>query len=359
MEITTAFEYAVVSGKCRIEGRFGCGMNDGMAEVRPVAQHDLRKSVLVGFAAGFAYTLIDGYLDHTFGVPVSAPVRPIEIVHAIVDFVLPAITGALFGISVHYLRLRARMAELEKQRADGLIGDLHKIERDQAVWVISASLLHELKNPLHALGLLLDEALDVHAGDVELQRQLLLRARSQVERIASELAALRALPHSNQLELPELPELNVEDVARAALVNIGEKAPFVEIGCNVNLKHGFTVRANPAYVRIILENLLENAVDALSDSERIGHVGARRVDVTLAGDAARCTIDVVDTGPGIDGEARAHLFEPLNTTKDAGMGLGLSIARTLARAMGGDLEWIDQAGGARFRLSLQWGNPTP
>jgi signal transduction histidine kinase len=353
LTITTLPGHVCPSGKCRIEGRFGCVMNGGMAEARPVAEHDLRKSVLFGLAAGLAYTLIDGYLDHTFGVPVSAPVRPIEIVHAIVDFVLPAITGALFGISVHYLRLRARMVELEKQRADGLIGDLHKIERDQAVWVISASLLHELKNPLHALGLLLDEALDVDAGDLELQRQLLLRARSQVERIASELATLRALPHSTR---PELPELNVDDVTRAALATMAERAPFVEIDYDVKLKRQPVVRANPAYVRIILENLLENAVDALSASE---HVGARRVDVTLGGDAERCTIDVADSGPGVDVEARAHLFEPLNTTKDSGMGLGLSIARTLARAMGGDLEWVEQAGGARFRLSLPWGNPAP
>lgn len=308
----------------------------------------LDKSVVWGLAGGLGYTLVDGYLDHTFGVQVSPPVRPVEVLHAIIDFVLPAITGVLFGISVHYVRLRSRMAILEKRRADELTGDLHKIERDQAVWVISASLLHELKNPLHVLGLLLDEALEARESDQLLP--LLQRARAQVERIAAELAALRALPSST---LPELPNVDIDELARAAIVDMGNRVTSVTLDYRVGLQERVLARANPAYVRIILENLLENAADAL-----IGFrpVGEQVIEVNVARESHRCIIEVSDNGPGVDADTREHLFEPLNTTKPAGMGLGLSIARALARAMGGDLTLVEQPLGARFRLSLECGD---
>lgn len=323
-----------------------------MPELRSVGTTPrLQKSVLWGFAAGLSYTLIDGYLDHTVGVQVSPPVRPVEVLHAVIDFVLPAITGALLGVSVHYVKLRAKMAELEKQRADDLTGDLHKIERDQAVWVISASLLHELKNPLHALGLLLDEALETPHSEPEQQHRLLLRARAQVERITAELATLRALPSSTR---PELPNIDVEELARAVIVAIAPRAPEVTLNCRTNDARELVARANPAYVRIILENLLENAVEALDE---VAVAGERCIDVSLGSEGSRCIIEVSDTGPGLDVETREHLFEPLNTTKPAGMGLGLSIARALARAMGGDLLLVDDTRGARFRLSLEAGTP--
>lgn len=317
-----------------------------MPTLRSAGAPRLDKSVLWGFAAGLLYTLADGYLDHTFGAQVSPPVRPIEVLHALIDFVLPSITGALLGMAVHYVRLRASMAELEKQRADDLTRDLQKIERDQAVWVISASLLHELKNPLHALGLLLDDALDVGASEPDQQRQILLRARAQVERIAAELATLRALPTTAR---PELPDVDVEALVRAAVAVVVQKAPNLELSIQVAPGLDARVRANPAYVRIIVENLLENAVDALADD---AEVGEQAIEVRITQSDARCFVEVSDNGPGIDADAREHLFEPLNTTKPAGMGLGLSIARTLARAMGGDLLLHEQPVGARFRLSL-------
>jgi two-component system C4-dicarboxylate transport sensor histidine kinase DctB len=241
------------------------------------------------------------------------------------------------------------MAELEKQRADDLTGDLHKIQRDQAVWAISASLLHELKNPLHALGLLLDEVLDAHDAEPELRKQLLLRARAQVERIVSELGTLRALPSSTP---PELPNVNLEDIVRAATAVLSQKAPQVRIECNVPEGPEVHAQANPAYVRIILENLLENAVEALSVSDTAGE---RRIEVSVTTEGTRRLVDVSDNGPGLDREMTQHLFEPLNTTKATGMGLGLSIARALARAMGGDLLLIEQPIGVKFRIVLDAG----
>lgn len=316
----------------------------------PSPSNRLEVSVFLGFVVGFAYTLLDGYLDHTLGAPQSAPARPVEVLHALIDFVLPAITGALFGVAIHYVRLRAKMAELERQRADSLSGDLHKIERDQAVWVVSASLLHELKNPLHALGLLLDEALDLGVDEGTHLRLLLVRARAQVERIAAELATLRALPSSTR---PAVPAIEVGETMRLVAGAIGPKAPSVRVDVVADKKSSLWVKANEGYVRIVLDNLLENAVEALAGAGPDARIELRAHQL----DSAHCAIDVCDNGPGLDEDARVHLFEPLNTTKSAGMGLGLAIARTLARAMGGDLTTVERPRGACFRLVLQLGEP--
>lgn len=335
------------SGKCRMYHPSCVVECRSMPEPRPRRTRTrLETSVFLGFATGLSYTLLDSYLDHTFGVQVSPPARPIEVLHAIIDFVLPPITGGLLGVAVHYVRLRARMAELEKQRADGLVGDLHKIERDQAVWVISASLLHELKNPLHALGLLLDEALELPDTERKHQQELLMRGRAQLDRIATELASLRALPSSTRPDLPiqELPALvkTATDAAR-------RDSPFVALECRGEVRH-LKVRANPAYVRIILENLLENAVEALREHQPGTTPG---IAVRIATEGNHGIVEVSDNGPGIDAETREHIFEPLNSNKPSGMGLGLAIARTLARSMGGELMLVEGPRGATFRLLLE------
>lgn len=301
--------------------------------------------MLLGFCIGLGYTLLDSYLDHTFGVQAVPPARPVEVLHALIDFVLPPITGALLGVAVHYVRLRAKMAELEKQRADGLVGDLHKIERDQAVWVISASLLHELKNPLHSLGLLLDEVLELPESERREQQALLMRARAQLERIATELATLRALPSNAQTHVPLI---ELQPLVKQATQQTRRNRATLTVAEHLQAP-GVRVRANPAYVRIIVENLLENASDALVSAPSIE---VPRIDVSVYEDEHCACVEVRDNGPGLDAETRERLFEPLNTTKPHGLGLGLAIARTLARSMGGDLVLLEQPTGCLFRLTL-------
>lgn len=309
----------------------------------------LELRVLIGAIVGLGYTLLDSYLDRTLGAQLSAPVRPVEILHTVIDFVLPTVTGALFGVAVHYMRMRQKLVELERQRANNLNDDLHKIERDQAVWVISASLLHELKNPLHALGLLVDEAVEANEGEPQQRHQLLLRARAQVERMTRELATLRALPSSAR---PDLPDVDVEPIVERAVAAIVQRTPSIVVDWRPGDEPGVWAKASPAYVRIILENLLENAVDALTvDAAR----GEPRIVIVVRQMQGQCAIEVSDNGPGMDPEARLHLFEPLRTTKQAGMGLGLAIAHALARAIGGDLQLIEQARGVGFRLLLESG----
>src|SRR5262249_57208148 len=114
--------------------------------------------------------------------------------HQAIDHVFPIIVGMLLGVGWHYLRLRAKLAAAEEaaSRGEALRERLQKVERDQAVWVLAAAVLHELNNPLHALCLLLDELAADGVDDGERAR-LVGRARAQAERALGRLAMLRAM----------------------------------------------------------------------------------------------------------------------------------------------------------------------
>ncbi len=103
------------------------------------------------------------------------------------------------------------------------------------------------------------------------------------------------------------------------------------------------VRGNEVLLSRMFRVLYENALQA----------GAKNVSTRAAGPAEGViTIDVSDDGPGIPSEVRAKLFEPLVTSKKTGTGLGLALVRRVARAHGGDVEWVASATGAHFRIKL-------
>jgi C4-dicarboxylate-specific signal transduction histidine kinase len=110
-----------------------------------------------------------------------------------------------------------------------------------------------------------------------------------------------------------------------------------------------TVLAEPVALEQVIYNLITNALQAL------GQVPAaqRQLKVELSRDAGSGVLIVSDTGPGIPDEALPRLFEPFFTTRDTGLGLGLSLCETLVQGMGGQLSaGHHDPRGAQFRLSL-------
>ncbi len=105
----------------------------------------------------------------------------------------------------------------------------------------------------------------------------------------------------------------------------------------------FSVRGNELLLSRMFRVLYENAVQA----------GASKIATRAARTGETVTVDVSDDGPGVPEAVRATLFEPLVTTKTDGTGLGLALARRVARAHGGDVELVPAAGGAHFRITLR------
>jgi C4-dicarboxylate-specific signal transduction histidine kinase len=109
------------------------------------------------------------------------------------------------------------------------------------------------------------------------------------------------------------------------------------------------VQADRVQLHAVIHNLLINAVDALQPLPP----GERKLRVTVAREGGNAILAVEDSGPGVAPDIRDSIFEGLTTTKREGLGLGLSICRSIVQAHGGRIALEDSAlGGARFVVSL-------
>ncbi|HET9957481.1 MAG TPA: HAMP domain-containing sensor histidine kinase [Polyangiaceae bacterium] len=281
--------------------------------------------------------------------------------HNWVDHLLPVFAGGLFGLALYQLGLQRRLREAEKaaERAEALKIRLQKVERDQAVWVLIAAVLHEINNPLHALGLLLDELALEDVTPVE-RSELAQRARAQVQRALGQVGTLRSLRKVGQ---PELARLDLVSAVRALVNDLEHLGAEQHVQMEVTAEGACFARADSMYLRTILENLVDNSLHALHAR------AAGRISIRIYESDGRAVMTVTDDGPAIATDTEAVLFDPLGTSKgphlgggagvgglaskSTGLGLGLSIARALARAMDGDLVFEREP--KCFRLTLPVG----
>jgi len=306
----------------------------------------LASYVLLGVLAGAVYVGFDLISEAKLGAGTLTGL--LASAHYLIDHLFPILAGGLTGQAMYQLRLRVRLAAAEEaaSRAGALRARLLKVERDQAVWVLAAAVLHELNNPLHALGLLLDEY-QACAEDSAQRAELVERAHAQVRRALAHLETLRSMQGSGEPEAQPIALDQLLGSLAADVGALGETAILVRAEC----PNPVTISGDPGYLRAILENLLDNSLHSLRAAE--GGV----VTMTLSTEGGRAIVHVVDDGPALDPSVRSTLFDPLRTTKSHGLGLGLPIARALARAMHGDLT-LDSATTKSFRLELPLsGNP--
>jgi two-component system C4-dicarboxylate transport sensor histidine kinase DctB len=310
-------------------------------EAPPATELRLLVYVGLGVALGVAYVLFDALSESRIGAGTLTG-RLAEL-HAIVDRASPIIVGALLGVCAHYLRLRSELtvARAAAGRAERLHSRLEKVERDQAVWVLSAAVLHELNNPLHALRLLLDEL--AATGEREPRgADLLARAQSQADRALAHLRRLRSVgvtgePRFERVALDTL----LEGLAAEWTSLVAKGGLEIRVEC----QRGVHASVDPTYVRTILENLFDNSFGSLRDR------GRGCITLGLVAEGGRAVVRVADDGPPLAPGVRDSIFEPLRTTKAQGLGLGLPIARALARAMRGDVA-LEDGEPKTFRLEL-------
>jgi signal transduction histidine kinase len=303
---------------------------------------DLRLALYVGVGAllGASYVLFDIVSESR--IRLGTLTGFMAEAHTLVDRLSPVLVGGLLGLLAHYLRLRAQLSRAENAAARAR-ARLQKVERDQAVWVLAAAMLHELNNPLHAIGLLVDELTE---PDVETEapnrRTILERIRAQVDKARGHLRTLRTMRETGE---PEVEGVTLNRVIGSLAEEVHPVASADGLIVQAQCAKPVRAQADPTYVRIILENLVDNSLASLREG------GGERVTIQLTEEDGRAVIRVHDDGPPIDAKVDAMLFEPLRTTKVNGLGLGLPIARALARAMRGELS-LERGTGKTFRLEL-------
>lgn len=297
--------------------------------------------VAVGIAAGVLYGQVDrGFDDRLVAGTLTGWLAD---VHASFGYALPILTGMLLAFATFSWRERAMLARRETGRALSLQKRLEHVERDQAVWVMAASVLHEVRNPLHALGLLLDDLARLSADQGSETASLVERCHTQMERIAAQMDLLRTMRASIA---PEPAPVDLRELVESVLDGRAKDLRSLHLQPLVRGPENVMVLGDPIYIRIILESLLDNSLQALRDSS-----GSLVLEVSKTERGA--TVRVGDSGSGIAREKEDVLFTPFASTRERGLGLGLPIARALARAMDGDLRFEGRvAGETRFALEL-------
>jgi two-component system sensor histidine kinase PilS (NtrC family) len=228
-----------------------------------------------------------------------------------------------------------------------LEADLQRSRKLAALGELAASLAHEIRNPLSAV----TGSFQMLAGRSALDDE----ERSLGEIIGRELQRMERLV-GNVLDFarPRDPARRPADLGRVAEETVrafllGKEAEGHEIDFSAG---GDTVAAvDEAQIRQVLWNLLRNA------SQAAGEDGAIRVGVV--GESERVTIEVEDSGHGIDPAIARQVFDPFYSTRERGLGIGLALCRRIALAHGGIIEADrGELGGALLRLAIPRGAGT-
>ena len=178
--------------------------------------------------------------------------------------------------------------------------------------------------------------------------EVLGKISRQAERAGQVIRGLRSLVNKRDSERPTPLELNrvVEDVVGLAEIDMRGSAQRLELQLAHELPR---VLGNAVQIQQVVMNLVRNAAEAMREPDREGTV---TVTTTPAAEGF-IEIRVADEGPGVDPAIEPRLFDPFLTTKPQGMGLGLSICKSITQAHGGDLVYRRSAkGGAEFTVRL-------
>jgi two-component system, LuxR family, sensor kinase FixL len=238
------------------------------------------------------------------------------------------------------VQTEARMQRLRADRLDAMGG-------------MASALSHEINQPLAAAAnylkvahRLLEKSLFKPAGAGD----AVIKARDQIMRTGQIIARMRHFvsrgdPNTTAESMYDLAQEAIELLSAAGLND-------VDVSLGLSAKND-RVLADRIQIQQVLVNLMRNAAEAMSKSPK------RKLSVTIsATEGGMIQTDVADTGPGLPVQIRETLFEPFNTTKATGMGVGLSISRAIVEAHHGSL-WVESnpEGGAIFTFTLPSAEP--
>ncbi len=235
--------------------------------------------------------------------------------------------------------LDLELASMLHSYRDDLLAQQARVERLSTFGQLVASIGHDLRNPLGVIETSL-YILGSRLGEDQL-------AKKHTDRIKEQLDIANGII-TNLLDMVRNRPLQREPVRLHEVVAAARSGLHWPAGVTLELLGLLElpeVDGDRGQLRQVLVNLLENAAFAASPSGTVTIRGRR--------EAGAVSLDVEDTGPGVDPATRRRLFEPLITTKDHGVGLGLALCKRIAERHGGEVAYTDRdGGGARFTLRL-------
>jgi two-component system sensor kinase FixL len=244
----------------------------------------------------------------------------------------------------------------ERQRTETRLQELQSelvhISRFTALGEMASTLAHEINQPLTAIANYLKgcrRILQRMEGDqVPMLSNAVNEAAEQALRAGDVIRHLREFVARGESErhVEHLPKL-IEEASALALVGAKERGVRVAYQLDPGAK---LVLVDKVQVQQVLLNLVRNAIEAMQDCPRRNLIVATRAEPH--GDTVE--VSVADTGTGIAPGVAEQLFQPFITTKKHGMGVGLSICRTIIESHGGRI-WVETTPGegTTFRFTLR------
>jgi two-component system, LuxR family, sensor kinase FixL len=236
-------------------------------------------------------------------------------------------------------------------RLQDLQSELAHVGRVSEMGTLASSLAHELNQPLTAVTNYCESARDLlgdapDAQTLEMVREALDDAARQAVRAGQIVRRLRDFISHGQTErrVESLPRL-INEANALALVGSREHGIEVRVEFDPGIDRVFVDRIQ---IQQVLVNLIRNAIDAMVESP------VRSLIISSStGPGALVTVSIEDSGAGISEEAAPQLFQPFVTSKQGGMGIGLSICRTIVESHGGKI-WFEPGGtgGTIFNFTL-------
>jgi two-component system sensor kinase FixL len=234
-----------------------------------------------------------------------------------------------------------------------LQSELVHVSRLTAMGEMASSLAHELNQPLSAITSYLRAAatlLKSEPVDKGRIREALDRSSDQALRAGDIIKRLREFVAKGETDHTlESPATLLEEAAALALVGAREQGVRVSLRCERDLPD---IIVDKIQIQQVALNLIRNAVEAMETTDR------RELTIDARRDGEFALFLVADTGAGISPEIAQHLFQPFITSKASGMGVGLSICRTIIEAHGGRISARpNQGGGTVFEFTLPFAEP--
>ena len=236
-----------------------------------------------------------------------------------------------------------------ERRLQEMQSELVHVSRLTALGEMASALAHELNQPLSAISNYVTgsrQLLAREGSDPEKIRDALERASEQALRAGQIIRRLREFVARGETErqTERLPKL-LEEASALALVGAREHGVRVRFDLDPAAE---LVVADKVQVQQVVLNLIRNALDAMEGSAR------RELRIASHARGDMVEIEVADTGAGISDDVAQQLFHPFVTTKETGMGIGLSISRTIVEAHGGRITAErNEDCGATFRFTLR------
>lgn len=237
-----------------------------------------------------------------------------------------------------------------EQSLDELRSELLHVSRLSELGEMASALAHELNQPLTAIINYLEACRRlierVGEDDQEQTQSLMRKASDQAHRAGQIIQQLRQFITKGETE-HKLEPINpvVREAAELALVGTRQQGLTTTFELASDLPD---IMIDRVQIQQVVMNLVRNASDALADVDR------RALKIRTALESGKTVqIDIIDTGPGMPDEVTARLFQPFVTTKPSGIGIGLSICKTIVDSHGGRL-WTmpNPDGGTMFHVGL-------